>query len=88
MIPQPQDERGKGNSYHSFPSALVNDQVRAVWNATAGLSERQRTVFLLRFMEDMNTPEIAEATGIPEGTVNVHLFRAVRAVRKRLGKAQ
>lgn len=69
-------------------SALVNEQVQAVWNATAGLSERQRTVFLLRFMEDMNSLEIAEATGLPESTVNVHLFRAVRAVRKRLGKTQ
>jgi RNA polymerase sigma-70 factor (ECF subfamily) len=69
-------------------SALVNEQVRAVWTATAGLSERQRTVFLLRFMEDMNPLEIAEATGLTENTVNVHLFRAVRAVRKRLGKTQ
>ena len=68
-------------------SALVNEQLQAVWNATAGLSERQRTVFLLRFMEDMNTLEIAEATSLPESTVNVHLFRAVHAVRKRLGKA-
>src|SRR5262245_32622247 len=42
-------------------SALVNEQVQAVWDATAGLSGRQRTVFLLRFMEDMNTLEIAEA---------------------------
>ena len=69
-------------------SALINDQVRAVWNATAGLSERQRTVFLLRFMEDMSIAEIAEATGLTESTVNVHLFRAVCAVRKRLEKAE
>jgi RNA polymerase sigma-70 factor, ECF subfamily len=69
-------------------SALIHEQVQAVWNATAGLSERQRAVFLLRFMEDMNIPEIAEATGLTENTVHVHLFRAVRAVRKRLGKAQ
>ena len=60
-------------------------QVRAVWSATADLSERQRTVFLLRFMEDMNIIEIAEASGLSESAVNVHLFRAVRAVRKRLG---
>jgi len=69
-------------------STLVNEQVRAVWNATAGLSERQRTVFLLRFMEDMSTLEIAGATGLQESTVNVHLFRAVRAVRKCLEKAK
>src|SRR5262245_29392717 len=67
-------------------AALVQEQVRAVWSATADLSERQRTVFLLRFMEDMNILEIAAATGLSESAVNVHLFRAVRAVRTRLGK--
>jgi RNA polymerase sigma-70 factor (ECF subfamily) len=67
--------------------ALVNEQVRAVWDATRGLSDRQRTVFLLRFMEDMTIAEIAEAAGLTENAVNVHLFRAVRAVRSRMGKS-
>ena len=67
-------------------AALVQEQVRAVWSATKDLSERQRTVFLLRFMEDMDILEIVEATGLTESAVNVHLFRAVRAVRKRFGK--
>src|SRR5262245_38884255 len=67
-------------------AALVQEQVRAVWSATAVLPARQRTVFLLRFMEDMNILEIAAATGLSESAVNVHLFRAVRAVRTRLGK--
>lgn len=67
--------------------ALVNEQVQAVWEATAGLSARQRTVFLLRFMEDMTITEIAEAAGLTENAVNVHLFRAVRAVRSRLGNS-
>jgi len=67
-------------------SALVQEQVHAVWTATEHLSERQRTVFLLRFMEDMKILEIASATSLSESAVNVHLFRAVRAVRKRLGQ--
>jgi RNA polymerase sigma-70 factor, ECF subfamily len=67
--------------------ALVNEQVQAIWDATAGLSDRQRTVFLLRFMEDMTIPEIAEASGLTENAVNVHLFRAVRAVRSCMGKS-
>jgi len=33
-------------------------------------------------MEDMNIFEIAQTTGLTENAVNVHLFRAVRAVRK------
>jgi RNA polymerase sigma-70 factor (ECF subfamily) len=68
--------------------ALLNEQVHAVWEATTGLSDRQRTVFLLRFMEEMTVREIVDATGLTENAVNVHLFRAVRAVRTRLGKSQ
>jgi DNA-directed RNA polymerase specialized sigma24 family protein len=32
----------------------------------------------------MDLLEIAAATGMPEGTVKVHLHRAVRAVRSRM----
>ena len=69
-------------------TALVREQVQAVWAATECLSERQRTVFLLRFVEDMDLLEIAAATGLKEGTVKVHLFRALQAVRQRVGKGK
>jgi RNA polymerase sigma-70 factor (ECF subfamily) len=68
--------------------ASVNEQVQAVWEATRVLSERQRTVFLLRFVEDLDPHEIAECTGLTESTVNVHLSRAVRRIRKRLGNGR
>ena len=64
--------------------AGMNEQVQAIWNATRNLSQKQRTVFLLRFVEDMDNAEIAEATGMTENTVGVHLFRAVREIRKRV----
>jgi RNA polymerase sigma-70 factor, ECF subfamily len=64
--------------------ASAKQQIAAVWHATARLSERQRTVFLLRFVEDMSIAEIAAATGMKEGTVKIHLFRALEAVRQRL----
>jgi len=66
--------------------AAVNEEVQAVWEATKTLSDRQRTVFLLRFVEDLDIPEIAESTGLTENAVNVHLFRAVRGIRKRVGR--
>ncbi len=65
--------------------ALLKEQVAAIWAAAEKLPERQRTVFLLRFVEDMDVLEIAFATGMKEGTVKTHLFRALRAVRERLG---
>ena len=66
--------------------ALANEQLAAVWDAMESLPERQRTVFLLRFVEDMDLLEIAAATGLREGTVKVHLFRALQSVRKRIGR--
>lgn len=68
--------------------AAISEQVQAVWEATRTLSERQRTVFLLRYVEDLNICEIAESTGLTESTVNVHLVRAVRSIRKRLGESK
>ncbi len=64
--------------------ALMREQVRAIWKAAASLPARQRTVFLLRFVEDMDLLEIAAVTGMKEGTVKAHLFRALQAVRARL----
>jgi len=64
---------------------LLGEQVQAVWNAAAVLPEKQRTVFLLRFVEDMDLLEIAAVTGMKEGTVKTHLFRSLRTVRERIG---
>ncbi len=71
---------------HSSPEAIVNakQQVAAMWTAVSELAEGQRTVFLLRFVEDMDILEIAAATGLKEGTVKAHLFRALRSVRARM----
>ena len=65
-------------------AALIQEQVQAIWAAAADLPARQRTVFLLRFVEDMDLLEIAEVTGMKEGTVKTHLFRALQSVRARL----
>ncbi len=65
--------------------SMQREQVDAVWQTAAMLPTQQRTVFLLRFVEDMDLLEIAAVTGLKEGTVKAHLFRAVHAVRGRLG---
>src|SRR5262245_57170281 len=68
--------------------AVLRNQVEVVWRATDTLSERQRTVFILRFVEDMDLLEIAAATGLTEGAVKVYLFRALRTIRKRMREKQ
>jgi RNA polymerase sigma-70 factor (ECF subfamily) len=65
-------------------AVLAKEQVNAIWTVVTQLSERQRTVFLLRFVEEMDLLEIAGATGMKEGTVKTHLFRALQSVRAKL----
>ena len=65
---------------------LAREQVARVWNAVEGLSQRQRAVFLLRYVEDQELSEIARATGLSEGTVKAHLSRALSKVRAELRK--
>jgi RNA polymerase sigma-70 factor (ECF subfamily) len=68
--------------------ASVNEQILAVWEAARALSEKQRTVFILRFVEDLNNTEIAQSTGMTVSTVNVHLSRALQRIRKSLGNGK
>jgi RNA polymerase sigma-70 factor, ECF subfamily len=60
---------------------IAQEQVARIWETVAGLSERQRSIFLLRFVEEMEIPEIATVTGLPTGTVKSHLYRALATVR-------
>ena len=62
-------------------AAMLKQQLAAVWSNADKLPNRQKTVFLLRFVEDMNILEIAVATGMKEGTVKAQLFRALQKMR-------
>jgi len=69
---------------------IAQQQVAKIWQTVAGLSGRQRTIFLLRFLEEMEIPEIANVTGLPLGTVKSHLYRALAIIRtqhNRLGQS-
>ena len=63
---------------------LAREDVRAVWDAAGQLSQQQRAVFLLRFVEDMELNEIATALDLHVGSVKTHLFRALQSVRGKL----
>jgi RNA polymerase sigma-70 factor (ECF subfamily) len=64
---------------------LARERVRQVGKVLEKLSERQRTVFLLRYVEEMDLSEIAQATGLSQGTVKAHLSRALSRVRAEVG---
>jgi RNA polymerase sigma-70 factor (ECF subfamily) len=63
---------------------LACEEVEAVWRAAEQLSEQQRAVFLLRFVEELELSEIAAVLGLRVGSVKSHLFRALQSVRAQL----
>jgi RNA polymerase sigma-70 factor, ECF subfamily len=65
---------------------VLREQLEQVWKAVERLRERQRTVLLLRYVDELEYSEIARATGLHEGTVKAHLSRALSKVRQELGK--
>ena len=50
----------------------------------AGVSERQRAVFVLRAVEELSVAETARALGITDGAVRVRFFRARNRLRRAL----
>jgi RNA polymerase sigma-70 factor (ECF subfamily) len=76
-------------SFVPHPDSLVEsrliatEQVTLLWQIIDTLSPRQRTIFLLRFVEEMELSEIVSATAIPLSTVKSHLYRALAHIRTR-----
>ena len=64
---------------------VSSDQARQITAAVEQLPDRQRTVFTLCHIADQSTSEVSQALGLSEATVRVHLFRAIRKLRKLLG---
>jgi RNA polymerase sigma-70 factor (ECF subfamily) len=63
---------------------LAREDVKAVREIADRLSQQQRAVFMLRFVEEMELNEIAAVLGLQVGSVKTHLFRAVQTVREKL----
>jgi len=67
---------------------MLREELVGVWNAVETLPGKQRSVFLLRFVEEMELPEIATAMGLHVGTVKSHLHRALGTVRKAMERTR
>jgi len=60
---------------------IAKERLAEVWSKIQLLSARQRTIFLLRYVDELELSEIATATGLPLATVKSHLYRALDSLR-------
>ena len=67
--------------------AVQRKEIETVFNeVSAVLSPKQKTIFVMREMEDLPSPEIARALGCRESTVRNHLFNARKLMQQQLEK--
>jgi RNA polymerase sigma-70 factor (ECF subfamily) len=64
---------------------LAREKVQRMYQVIETLSYNQRTIFLMKFSEEMPVNEISEVLGMSVNTVRTHLHRALKAVRIQLG---
>jgi len=81
------ENRLEGHQQSPEGNVLTRELLGRVWNIVGGLSERQRHIFYLRFVRDMELSEIAVATGMKINAIKSHLHRALGTVRLRIGTA-
>ncbi|MEW5874986.1 MAG: sigma-70 family RNA polymerase sigma factor [Candidatus Zixiibacteriota bacterium] len=62
-----------------------DQEARRVLNLIRTLPEAYRETLILRFVEGLTGPEIAERTGLTPGSVRVNLHRGITMLRERLG---
>jgi len=70
--PQPSPER----------VLLAREQLQSILSAVSSLPTQQRSVFLLRFAEEMSLAQIADVLDVKVGTVKAQLARATGKLRE------
>ena len=67
-------------------TVLRSEIRRALERHVDALPSRFRTVFVMRDIEDMSGPDVADLLGLPEATVRTRLFRARALLRAALAR--
>jgi RNA polymerase sigma-70 factor (sigma-E family) len=63
------------------------DDHRRLWLACQALPDVQRTAVVLRYYEQLEYAEIAELTGVREGSVRSRVSRGISALRTSMGES-
>jgi RNA polymerase sigma-70 factor (sigma-E family) len=62
------------------------DDSQRLWLACQALPDVQRTAVVLRYYEQLEYAEIAELTGVREGSVRARVSRGIAALRESMGE--
>lgn len=74
-----------GNRERRDTARLHEDEVMGIFRElSADLTEKQRSVFVLRELEGLSSQEVARIVGCRESTVRNHLFNARKVLRREL----
>lgn len=65
------------------PDSAADDERRALRQMLREMSPKLREVLILRYVEEMSVPEIAEALRIPQGTVKSRIHYALEVAARR-----
>lgn len=77
----------EGTKHHPA-SERDSGESAAVLDAIRTLPETYRETLILRLVEEMTGPEIAERTGLTHGSVRVNLHRGMKQLRKILSETK
>jgi len=78
--------RTLSDTMYESPERLIDSRnfENKLQQTLATLSEEHRTVFVLRYKEELSMKEIAEVTGVSEGTVKSRLFYALKKISEQV----
>ena len=68
-------------AHHDAPTAEAYEVLEVI----RGLPEAYSETLIMRLVEGMTGPEIAERTGLTPGSVRVNLHRGMKLLRQQLG---
>jgi RNA polymerase sigma-70 factor (ECF subfamily) len=77
---------GNQENFEKFNSVSTDvDDIENVWDAVRQLDDEQSQVVHMRFAAGLSYAQIAQALGIPIGTVRSRLHRGLKAIKENVG---
>lgn len=71
--------------YSEYENTLPQERIEKIYKEIEALPEKNKEVFTLRFVEGLSTKDVSEKLNITIRTVETHVSKALRILRKNVG---